>query len=65
MRSLNEIADLLEQASIGLQQMAEGIAGSDSAHKAGAQFFTEAGESYFLIDLVENIRAHADGGTAP
>ena len=57
MRSLDEIADLLEEAAIGLQQLAKGVAGPDNASKAGTQFFTADGEPYFLIDLVK-FRGH-------
>ena len=60
MRTLDEIADLLEEAAVGLQQAAEGIAGPDNAPNAGAQFFTADGQPYFLIDLVNDIRAHAE-----
>jgi hypothetical protein len=60
MRSLIEIADLLEEAAIGLQQIAEGIAGPESASNAGAQYFTAEGEPFFLIDLGNDIRGHAE-----
>lgn len=59
-RSINEIADLLDDAHEGMMIAAKAIAGPDNEGRAGVVFTTKDGATSFnLAELAADLRANA------